>query len=53
MNCSCSHSLFLFRVLKRDEPRRNIFACIGHRAVWVTVINVKSAENLKTSTGGK
>ncbi|GFG33019.1 hypothetical protein Cfor_10668, partial [Coptotermes formosanus] len=39
------------RVLKRDEPRRNVFACIGHKAVWVTVINIKSAENLKTNTG--
>ncbi|XP_021940250.1 calpain-5-like isoform X2 [Zootermopsis nevadensis] len=40
------------RVLNRDEPRRNIFACIGHKSVWVTVINIKSAENLKTKTGG-
>jgi hypothetical protein len=50
--CYSYSLLFFHRVVKRDEPRRNIFACIGHKALWVTVINIKSAKNLK-KVGGK
>ncbi|XP_069692223.1 calpain-5-like isoform X2 [Periplaneta americana] len=41
-----------FRVLKRDGPRTGLLSCIGRKPLWVTVINIKSAENLATKTGG-
>ncbi|PSN42970.1 Calpain-5 [Blattella germanica] len=47
-----SHSDIKLKVLKRDGPRRNIFACIGYKPVWVTVVNIRSAENLKIGESG-